>query len=94
MFQALGASPAEDHWGVRDAAARLIATLIAKFGAPYPDMQPRISRQLLRAFLDPAKPLTTHYGEFAAPHAPLVPFSLYNAHACIACLCISAAAAR
>lgn len=28
----------------------------------YPSLQPQITRTLLNAFLDPSKPLTTHYG--------------------------------
>lgn len=40
-----------------------VGRLIGRFGKAYPDLQPRISRQLLKAFLDPAKSLGTHYGE-------------------------------
>ncbi|BDA47338.1 Transcription initiation factor TFIID subunit 6 [Coccomyxa sp. Obi] len=58
----LGGSPAEDHWSLRDAAAALVGLVIARFGSDYPDVQTRISRQLLKAFLDPARPLATHYG--------------------------------
>ncbi|CAL8472209.1 g11751 [Coccomyxa elongata] len=58
----LGGSPAEDHWSLRDAAAALVGLVIARFGSEYPDVQTRISRQLLKAFLDPARPLATHYG--------------------------------
>ena len=58
----LGGSPAEDHWSLRDAAAALVGLVIARFGSEYPDIQMRISRQLLKAFLDPARPLATHYG--------------------------------
>ena len=63
VAKSLGSSPAEDHWSVRDAAGALLRGVVAKFGAAYADLAPRISRQLLRAFLDAAKPLTTHYGE-------------------------------
>ena len=58
----LGGSPAEDHWSLRDAAAALVGLVIARFGSEYPDIQMRISRQLLKAFLDPVRPLATHYG--------------------------------
>ena len=74
VAKSLGTSPAEDHWAVRDAAARLLEGIIAKFGAAYADLQPRISRQLLKAFLDPAKPLTTHYGDCLAA----IPTSSYS----------------
>lgn len=58
----LGGSPAEDHWSLRDAAAATVGAVIARYGADYPDVQTRISRQLLTAFLDSARPLATHYG--------------------------------
>ncbi len=66
----LGGSPAEDHWSLRDAAAALVGLVIARFGSEYPDVQTRISRQLLKAFLDPARPLATHYG--ARPRNPCI----------------------
>ena len=71
VAKSLGGSPAEDHWAVRDAAARLVGGVIAKFGTAYADLQPRIARQLLRAFLDPARPLTTHYGDRLKPSPSL-----------------------
>jgi len=58
----LGASAAEDHWSLRDSAAAVVGAIIGRFGQEYPDVQTRISRQLLKAFLDPSKPLATHYG--------------------------------
>ncbi len=33
-----------------------------RFGDRYPNLQPRISKTLVQGFLDPKKPLTTHYG--------------------------------
>jgi hypothetical protein len=33
-----------------------------RFGSVYQSLQPRVSKTLLHAFLDPKKPLTTHYG--------------------------------
>jgi transcription initiation factor TFIID subunit 6 len=51
-----------DHWAVRDAAARVISTVCAKFGDPLHNIRPRISKTLLKALLDRAKPVTTHYG--------------------------------
>lgn len=64
----LGASSAEDHWSLRDSAAAVVGAIIGRFGREYPDVQTRISRQLLKAFLDPSKPLATHYG--ACPRCP------------------------
>ena len=47
---------------MRDAAARVISTVCAKFGDPLHNIRPRISKTLLKALLDRAKPVTTHYG--------------------------------
>ncbi|KAJ2784691.1 histone H4-like TAF Taf6, SAGA complex subunit [Coemansia javaensis] len=55
-------SPTEDHWSLRDGAAAQIAEICQQFGRPYHTLKTRIARTLLRAFLDPTKPLTTHYG--------------------------------
>ncbi|KAJ1963910.1 histone H4-like TAF Taf6, SAGA complex subunit [Dipsacomyces acuminosporus] len=52
----------EDHWSLRDGAAEQIAEICQQFGKSYHTLQTRIARTLLRAFLDPTKPLTTHYG--------------------------------
>uniref|UniRef100_A0A7S3ZD32 TATA box binding protein associated factor (TAF) histone-like fold domain-containing protein n=1 Tax=Lotharella globosa TaxID=91324 RepID=A0A7S3ZD32_9EUKA len=52
----------EDHWSLRDFAAELIAKICKQFGSTYPDLQPRIANQLIGAFNDATKPLTTHYG--------------------------------
>src|SRR4051812_13469592 len=55
-------SPTDDHWSVRDFAARLIASICSRYGKDYHTLQPRVTKTLLRAFLDPMKPVTTHYG--------------------------------
>ena len=52
---------------MRDQAARLVAQLCARFSDAYYNMQPRISRTLLKALLDKSKPLTTHYGAQPVP---------------------------
>ncbi|KAI8148420.1 transcription initiation factor TFIID subunit 6 [Fennellomyces sp. T-0311] len=52
----------QDHWSVRHRAASLIASICAEYGKAYHTLQPRITKTLLRAFMDPAKPLTTQYG--------------------------------
>eukprot|EP01135_Chromosphaera_perkinsii_P004407 Nk52_evm10s280 gene=Nk52_evmTU10s280 len=52
----------ENHWELRDYSARVVGTICARFGKSYAGLQSRISKTLLRAFLDPSKPLTTHYG--------------------------------
>ncbi|KAF9437532.1 hypothetical protein BGZ76_000348 [Entomortierella beljakovae] len=59
----LGESPAqEDHWSLRSNATDIILLICEKYGSSYHTLQPRITRTLLRAFLDPEKPFTTHYG--------------------------------
>lgn len=52
----------QDHWTTRNRAASLIATICHQYGKAYHTLQPRITKTLLRAFLDPARPLTTQYG--------------------------------
>ncbi|OBZ88282.1 Transcription initiation factor TFIID subunit 6 [Choanephora cucurbitarum] len=52
----------QNHWATRRRAASLIATICHRYGKAYHTLQPRITKTLLRAFLDPARPLTTHYG--------------------------------
>ena len=39
-----------------------MAAACQRFGGAYENLQPRVTRQLLRALLDPTRPLTTHYG--------------------------------
>ncbi|KAF9208839.1 hypothetical protein BGZ59_010418 [Podila verticillata] len=58
----LGESPQEDHWALRSTATDIILSICSKYGSSYHTLQPRVTRTLLRAFLDPEKPLTTHYG--------------------------------
>ena len=46
-----------------------------KYGDAYATLQPRVAKTLVRAFLDPLKPLSTHYGAIqalAALGAPVV----------------------
>lgn len=54
------------HWYIRKLAARVVSLVCRNFGQSYYNIQPRITRTLLRAFLDPGKPLTTHYGAVTA----------------------------
>jgi len=55
-------NPNDNHWLLRDYCAHMISQLCNKFCNSYPSLQPRISKTLIQAFLDPKKPLTTHYG--------------------------------
>lgn len=55
-------NPNEDHWELRDYAASLVALICLRFGKAYTNLQPRITKTLINAFLDLSRPLTTHYG--------------------------------
>eukprot|EP01127_Copromyxa_protea_P020825 TRINITY_DN7007_c0_g1_i1.p1 TRINITY_DN7007_c0_g1~~TRINITY_DN7007_c0_g1_i1.p1 ORF type:complete len:502 (-),score=82.94 TRINITY_DN7007_c0_g1_i1:107-1459(-) len=52
----------DDHWSLREYAAQLVAFICDKYGKYFKDVQPRVVKTLLHSFLDPTKPLTTHYG--------------------------------
>lgn len=67
--------PEEDHWKLRDYAAEIIAFVSSRYdavssvtadarrwGKTYSTLLPRLTKTLLNAFLDPSRPLTTHYG--------------------------------
>ncbi|KAJ3299164.1 Transcription initiation factor TFIID subunit 6 [Borealophlyctis nickersoniae] len=58
----LSEQPTDDHWALRSFAAQLVAHICHKFGTAFPTLQARVTKTLLRAFLDPLKPLTTNYG--------------------------------
>lgn len=54
--------PSQDHWGLREFSAQLLHTVCSRYGTAYPSLQPRITKTLTHALLDPLKPLSTHYG--------------------------------
>jgi len=54
--------PKEDHWKLRGASANLVAHICKTWGETYTTLQPRVTKTLIHAFLDPSKGLTTHYG--------------------------------
>ncbi|KAI9138087.1 hypothetical protein BKA69DRAFT_1093820 [Paraphysoderma sedebokerense] len=58
----LSATPQEDHWSLRYSAATLITHLINQYSSSYSTLQPRVTKTLLIALLDPEKPFTTRYG--------------------------------
>ena len=58
----LWTKPTEDHWELRERAASIISIICEKYSESYANLKPRISKTLLHAFLDPSKPLSTHYG--------------------------------
>ncbi|KAJ7567434.1 hypothetical protein O6H91_02G146900 [Diphasiastrum complanatum] len=58
----LGGKSSENHWELRDFAAQLIAFVCQRFGHAYHNLQPRVTRTLLHAFMDPKRAMTQHYG--------------------------------
>ncbi|WBW75462.1 SAGA complex/transcription factor TFIID complex histone H4-like subunit Taf6 [Schizosaccharomyces osmophilus] len=51
-----------DHYALRDLAAYLLGIVCNRFGNVYYTLKPRVTRTVLKAFLDNTKPYTTHYG--------------------------------
>lgn len=58
----LGNRLTDNHWELRNFTAKLVASVCKRFGHVYHDLQQRITRTLLHAFLDPTKALPQHYG--------------------------------
>ncbi|KAK1257228.1 hypothetical protein QJS04_geneDACA024727 [Acorus gramineus] len=58
----LGHRIADNHWELRDFSANLVASICKRFGHVYHTIQPRLTRTLFNAFMDPTKSLTQHYG--------------------------------
>ncbi|KAJ4972440.1 hypothetical protein NE237_005614 [Protea cynaroides] len=58
----LGNRFTDNHWELRNFTAKLVASICKRFGHVYHNLQPRLTRTLLHAFLDPTRSLTQHYG--------------------------------
>lgn len=58
----LGNKASDSHWELRNFTANLVASICKRFGHVYHNLQPRVTRTLLHAFLDPTKTLPQHYG--------------------------------
>ncbi|RYR60087.1 hypothetical protein Ahy_A04g017182 isoform A [Arachis hypogaea] len=58
----LGSRLADNHWELRDFTANLVASICKRFGHVYSNLQSRLTKTLVNAFLDPKKALTQHYG--------------------------------
>jgi transcription initiation factor TFIID subunit 6 len=58
----LGDPTTSQHYALRDYAASLIKLLCRRFGESSHTLRPRLTRACLKHFLDPTKPLGTHYG--------------------------------
>jgi len=55
-------SSSKETYALRDFSASLLALVLQRFSTSYSTLKPRITRALLKAYLDNKKPLTTHYG--------------------------------
>ncbi|KAI3803591.1 hypothetical protein L1987_31747 [Smallanthus sonchifolius] len=58
----LGNRIADNHWELRDFTAKLVATICKRFGHNYSSLQTRLTKTLLKTFLDRKRTLTQHYG--------------------------------
>ena len=55
-------SSPKETYALRDFASSLLSLVLKRFSTSYSTLKPRITRALLKAFLDNKKPFTTHYG--------------------------------
>jgi len=55
-------STPKETYALRDFASSLLSLVLKRFSTSYSTLKPRITRALLKAFLDNKKPFTTHYG--------------------------------
>ncbi|KQJ89697.1 hypothetical protein BRADI_4g27220v3 [Brachypodium distachyon] len=58
----LGHRLSDNHWELRDFSANLVASVCRRYGHVYHNLQIRLTKTLIHAFLDPHKALTQHYG--------------------------------
>lgn len=58
----LGNRLADNHWELRDFAASLVASICRRYAQVYNNLQTRLTRTLVHAFLDPKRAMTQHYG--------------------------------
>ncbi|XAR68150.1 hypothetical protein NMG60_11003185 [Bertholletia excelsa] len=58
----LGNRFADNHWELRDFTANLVASICKRFGHVYSNLQTRLTKTLVHAFLDPKRAMTQHYG--------------------------------
>lgn len=55
----------DNHWALRDFAARLMAQICKHFNTPTNNIQSRITKTLCQSLVQENAPLTTHYGAVA-----------------------------
>ncbi|KAK9248150.1 hypothetical protein V1506DRAFT_530028 [Lipomyces tetrasporus] len=59
----------EDHYQVRDFAASLLQQVCTQYGDTYHTLKPRVTRTLLKAFMDSSKSIGTQYGALSGLRA-------------------------
>jgi transcription initiation factor TFIID subunit 6 len=69
----------EDHWALRRYSAKLLANILDRYSEQYPTLLPRVTKTLLVALVDDAKPISTKYGAVVA-------LSLLGVEVCRLCL--------
>ncbi|KJE92714.1 transcription initiation factor TFIID complex 60 kDa subunit [Capsaspora owczarzaki ATCC 30864] len=52
----------ENHWALRVLAAQVVSIICRRYSSSHNQLQPRTAKTLLKVFLDPHKPLTSHFG--------------------------------
>ena len=52
----------ENHWALRDFAARLMSQICKTFSTPTNNIQSRVTKTLCKSFFNEKAPLVTHYG--------------------------------
>ena len=62
LARRIGEPGSEAHLAVRDSAADVLALACSRLGAAHASLQPRVTREYVKALTDEAKPLRTHYG--------------------------------
>lgn len=55
-----------EHFGLRDLAASILSQMCKQYSSSNQGLKPRIARTCLKQFMDPNKPLGTHYGALRA----------------------------
>ncbi|KAI8807572.1 hypothetical protein BJ742DRAFT_773029 [Cladochytrium replicatum] len=58
----LSQTPQEDHWFLREYSAQIAAHACSRYGSMYHTLQPRVTKTLLKAVLEPLKGYGTIYG--------------------------------
>lgn len=58
----VGSGALPTHYKVRDLAASLLEFICRRYAKASRTLKPRVARTLLKHFIDPNKPLGTHYG--------------------------------